>query len=83
MRILCLVRIIGPITREGAGFSVFASGASSRAIVQLLDRAMRDEAVKAIILELDTPGGSVVASDEVHQKVTTLRRAGHKPDCTA
>ena len=73
---IAIVRIVGPITREGAGFSVFASGASSRAVVQLLDRAMRDGAVKAVILELDTPGGSVVASDEVHQKVTALRRAG-------
>lgn len=73
---IVVIRIVGPITREGAGFSVFASGAASRAIVQLLDRATRDAAVKAVILELDTPGGSVVASDEVHQKVTALRRAG-------
>lgn len=72
---IAIIRIVGPISREGAGFSVFASGAASRVIVQLLDRAARDDAVKAVILELDTPGGSVVASDEVHQKVMALRRA--------
>jgi len=72
---IAVIRIVGAISREGAGFSVFASGAASRGIVQLLDRAQRDDAVKAVILELDTPGGSVVASDEVHQKVTALRRA--------
>jgi protease-4 len=42
--------------------------------VALLDRAERDEAVKAVILEMDTPGGSVVASDEIHQKIQALRR---------
>ncbi len=73
---IVVIRIVGPISREGAGFSILASGAASRAIVQLLDRAQRDDAVRAVILELDTPGGSVVASDEVHAKVGTLRRAG-------
>ncbi len=73
---IVVVRIVGAITREGAGFSVFASGAASRAVVQLLDRAQRDDAVRAVILELNTPGGSVVASDEVHGKVQALRRAG-------
>ena len=73
---IVVIRIVGPISREGVGFSVFASGAASRAIVQMLDRAQRDDAVRAVILELDTPGGSVVASDEVHAKVMTLRGAG-------
>jgi protease-4 len=72
---IAVIRIVGPISREGAGLSVLAAGAASRVIVQWLDRAMRDDAVKAVILELDTPGGSVVASDEVHQKLTALRGA--------
>lgn len=72
---IALIRITGPIVREG-GMSVFGPVASSRQIVELLDRAERDSAVKAVILELNTPGGSVVASAEIHAKVASLRRAG-------
>jgi protease-4 len=32
--------------------------------------------VKAVLLELNTPGGSVVASAQIHQAVLQLRRAG-------
>ncbi|MGQ0571531.1 MAG: signal peptide peptidase SppA [Armatimonadota bacterium] len=74
---IAVIPIVGPITREGSDFlPIFGSGASSRWIVRQLDRAQHDDAVKAVILELDTPGGSVVASDEVHQKLGVLRRAG-------
>jgi protease-4 len=68
-----VIRIVGPIAREDAS-GLFGVAASSRQIVALLDRAERDEAVKAVILEMDTPGGSVVASDEIHQKIQTMRR---------
>ncbi len=72
---VAVIRIVGPITREDfSGF--FGGGASSRRIVQQLDRAQRDEAVRAVILDMDTPGGSVVASDEIYQKIQTLRGAG-------
>lgn len=72
---IALIRITGPITRDGTA-GLFAPAASSRRIVELLDRAERDEAVRAVILELNTPGGSVVASAEIHAKVAALRRAG-------
>jgi protease-4 len=72
---VAVIRVTGPITREAAtGF--FDAGASSRRIVELLDRAERDVMVKAVILDMDTPGGSVVASDEIHQKLQAVRRQG-------
>ncbi|MDR7518841.1 MAG: signal peptide peptidase SppA [Armatimonadota bacterium] len=72
---IVVVRVIGPLTRE-EGVGPFFGGASSRRIVQLLDRAQQDAEARAVILELDTPGGSIVASDEIHRKVTAVRRAG-------
>jgi protease-4 len=72
---IVLIRIVGPIVREGGGFGLFGAVASSRRIVGQLDRALNDEAVRAVILELDTPGGSVVASDEVYRKLADLRTA--------
>jgi len=73
---IAVVRIEGVIAREeGGDLPFFGGGASSRRIVDFLDRAQRDDAVKAVILDLDTPGGSVVASDEVYQKIQALRAA--------
>jgi protease-4 len=73
---IAVIRVVGPITHEGSSglLPFLGSSASGRRIVELLDRAQHDKAVKAVVLELNTPGGSIVASDEVHQKVRVLRR---------
>jgi protease-4 len=72
---IALIRVTGPITRDGEA-GLFGPAASSRRIIELLDRAERDAAVRAVILELNTPGGSVVASAEIHARVLALRQAG-------
>ena len=71
---IVVIPIVGVINREGGGFLPFiGGGASSVQIIDQLDRADRDDAVKAIILELNTPGGGVVASHEVYRRVQSLR----------
>ena len=37
-----------------------------------LDQAEEDEAVKAIVLRVDSPGGTVSGSDEIHHRITKL-----------
>lgn len=49
------------------------NGASSEAICKLLRNASEDNNVKAIVLDMDTPGGEVTASDEIHQAVMDCR----------
>jgi protease-4 len=71
---IAVIRLVGAITREDA--TLFGGMASSRRIVSLLDRAERDASVKAIILELDTPGGGVMASNEIYEKIQAVRGAG-------
>ncbi len=56
-------------------------GASSEAICEQLKRAGKDTAVVAIILDMNTPGGEVTASDEVYHAVRALRAQG-KPVIT-
>lgn len=73
---IALVRLLGPISQEGGGLLPFGPAASARRIVELLERARRDRAVKAVILELNTPGGSVVGSARIHEEVLRLRQAG-------
>lgn len=43
---------------------------------KLLRRALRDDAVKAVVLRVDSPGGSVFASEQIRHEVEVLRAAG-------
>ena len=45
-------------------------------IAQLLDEAKRDENVQAVVLRVNSPGGSVFASERIRRGVQALRAAG-------
>jgi protease-4 len=45
---------------------------SAEEIIGLLDEVSKDVAVKAIILEINSPGGTVVASEEIANKVKEI-----------
>ena len=47
-----------------------------RTLVQLLEEAREDDRVKAIVLRLDTGGGSAFASEEIRRKLEQLRADG-------
>jgi protease-4 len=42
----------------------------------LLRRALRDDSVKAVVLRVDSPGGSVFASEVIAHEIETLQTAG-------
>jgi protease-4 len=43
---------------------------------ELLRRARNDEHVRAVVLRIDSPGGSVYASEQIYREVQALRAAG-------
>jgi protease-4 len=43
-------------------------------IVKYLERTEKDDAVKAVVLYVNSPGGSVVASDEIYRKLKDLNK---------
>ena len=45
-------------------------------ISSLLDRARRDDEVKAVVLRVDSPGGSVFASEKIRRSVEALQDEG-------
>lgn len=53
-----------------------AGQAGGEQISQLLIDARRDEDVKAVVLRVDSPGGSVWASEQIRREVRALREAG-------
>jgi protease-4 len=45
-------------------------------LLEQLDKARRDPAVKAVILRINSPGGAVTASELMHHEVSRFRAAG-------
>ncbi len=73
---IAVVNVEGEIVGS-AGDEFGGSGvAAADDLVSQLQQARRDDAVRAVILRVNTPGGSVVASDEIYQEVRDLREAG-------
>lgn len=51
---------------------------SARRVVEQLEKHRADESVKAVVLRVDTPGGTVVAAQEIHAALSRLRAGGKK-----
>ena len=59
---VAVVRVSGILTEAGIQFPI-----------RQLEAAAKDKTVKAVVLRVDTPGGTVFASDELYQNVINLR----------
>jgi len=60
-----------------AGYSAGESIAD-QSFNELLKRALNNDSVKAVVIRLDTPGGSAFASENIRQQVLALKEAGKK-----
>jgi len=54
-------------------------------ILKQIEKAGRDSHVKAIVLRIDSPGGSIGSSEEIHRELTRVRTGQHPrfPDVKA
>jgi protease-4 len=64
----------GPITVRGGG--LLGAGVTSDRVCADLRRVAADDDVAAVILRVDSPGGSVVASDAIRREVQRTRDRG-------
>lgn len=71
-----VVRITGLISGSGAG--LLSGGAGSETVVRQLRAAEQDPSVKAILLRINSPGGSAAASQEICQEVRRIATRGRK-----
>ncbi|HEX2090216.1 MAG TPA: signal peptide peptidase SppA [Actinomycetota bacterium] len=74
-RKIAVVNVQGEIVSGSEGF-LGSAQATSGNLVSQLEQARNDDAVSAVVLRINTPGGSVVASDEIAREITRVRRAG-------
>lgn len=77
-RAIAVVVVDGPIVGGPSSPGGLLGGAAtgSETIVQALDQARRADAVKGVVLRVDSPGGSAFASDEIWRAVKRLRDEG-------
>ena len=76
---VALIYATGPIRRGRSGRGLVSGGAmGSDTIAAAIRTAAKDEHVRAILLRVNSPGGSYVASDTIWREVVRAR-AGGKP----
>src|SRR5215469_10564916 len=77
--VVALIFATGPIRRGRSGRGPIGGGSmGSDTIAQAIRTAAQDELVRAIVLRVNSPGGSYVASDTIWREVVRAR-AGGKP----
>lgn len=76
---IVVVPIVG-IIRSGEDTGIFFSrcGAVAEQIICQLRFAKNDEDVKALILQIDSPGGGITASDMIYNEVLKVKKNGKK-----
>lgn len=68
---IAVIHIEG-VLQAGAG-GAFGGGYNHELLLDQLDHAAEDGQVDGIVLRVNTPGGGVVESDEIHDKVVEVR----------
>ena len=73
---IVVIPVEGIITSQGldgGGYSMV------RHITEQLKRAAKDDDVRAVILKVDSPGGEVLASDDIANAIRKFQTKHHKP----
>jgi protease-4 len=63
---VAVVRVSGMLIEGGTGYAR-----------KQIEQAAKDKAVKAVVVRIDSPGGTISASEELHEALTDLRDNTH------
>jgi len=74
---ILIVHITG-IIGNGSSSNLFSDELNHTELLSQLRQAAQDPFIKAVVLRVDSPGGGVVASNEIHQAITKIRDAEKK-----
>ena len=78
---IAVLPVAGVISDQAGGGGLLGGGggATPDALRSQLDQAADDGNVRAVILEVNSPGGAVVASDQMHQLILDFKEESDKP----
>lgn len=74
---VAVIYLTGTITAAQES-SPFAGISGTSQTMLDLERAEKDRSLKAVVLRIDSPGGSAAASHELYEQVLRLKRSGKK-----
>ncbi|MBI3944698.1 MAG: signal peptide peptidase SppA [Armatimonadetes bacterium] len=64
------------ITGGRGGTGLFGGASGSDSVVAQLARGRRDASIKAVVVRINSPGGSAAASQEIYAELMKIRKAG-------
>jgi protease-4 len=77
---IVVLDVNGAIMDTGDVTSFFeTAGYNHRAFLRMLDQAGNDDFVKGILIRVNSPGGGVVESAEIHDRITEIQQSTKKP----
>jgi protease-4 len=76
---IAIIEVEGTLIDARAGGFLQAGENPLSLFVQELDQAAGDGSVKAIVLRVNSPGGSVTTSDTMYEALRTFKQKTHKP----
>ncbi|WP_257346602.1 signal peptide peptidase SppA [Pseudalkalibacillus decolorationis] len=77
---IAVLTVQGVIQDTGSATSVFQSaGYNHRQFLEMLEHAGESNDVEGIILRVNSPGGGVVESAEIHDKIKEIQKKHEKP----
>src|SRR3989344_2238928 len=71
---IVVIPINGVIRTEGSTGFIDENVASSSVIVSFIEKAEKNNAIKGILLEINSPGGTVIASKEIAESVKKSKK---------
>ncbi|MFP6633761.1 MAG: signal peptide peptidase SppA [Planctomycetota bacterium] len=72
---IALIYALGAISTGAEGQSLFSfGGMTSETMVKAIRKAREDKTVKAVVLRVDSPGGSALASDFIWREIVLTRK---------
>lgn len=69
---IAIIKIQGPITSESTSSPFLGESIGAGSIIENIEKANKNPSIKGIILEINSPGGTVVASREVANAVKNI-----------
>ena len=76
---ILILDIDGIITEMGQGHFFYSEEPTTFEVRQKLDRALRDDSIKAVVLRINSPGGGANASDIVYQEIVSYKEQSRVP----
>ncbi len=76
---IAVLSLEGVIQDTGEGSILASSGYDHQRFLKMIEAAGKDKTIDGIILRVNSPGGGVVESAEIHQKIAEMKEQTDKP----